>query len=91
MQRQLELYNARDLEPFMQLFTDDVYVSDGITGAVIASSKEQLRPRYVSLAKLQPGAHGLTLRADSAMALCTIAAMRVADPLGMWSASVLAL
>ncbi|GLI61868.1 hypothetical protein VaNZ11_004338 [Volvox africanus] len=47
IQRQLELYNARQVEHFMDLFTDDVVVLDGITGAVIASSKEELRPRYV--------------------------------------------
>ncbi|KAG2441984.1 hypothetical protein HYH02_009777 [Chlamydomonas schloesseri] len=54
VQRQLELYNARELEPFMELFTDDVFVSDGITGAVIASSKEQLRPRYVERFRASP-------------------------------------
>ncbi|GIL64568.1 hypothetical protein Vafri_18465 [Volvox africanus] len=47
VQRQLELYNARQVDSFMELFTDDVVVLDGITGAVIASSKEELRPRYV--------------------------------------------
>ncbi|KXZ53960.1 hypothetical protein GPECTOR_6g879 [Gonium pectorale] len=47
VQRQLELYNARAVDPFMELFTDDVLVTDGITGNVIASSKGELRPRYV--------------------------------------------
>lgn len=47
VQRQLELYNARDVDAFMTLFRDDVHVSDGITGAVIATSKAELRPRYV--------------------------------------------
>ncbi|PNH11080.1 hypothetical protein TSOC_002143 [Tetrabaena socialis] len=47
VQKQLELYNAREVAPFMELFTDDVHVSDGISGAVIATSKEALTPRYV--------------------------------------------
>ena len=32
----------------MQLLADDVLVTDGETGAVIAKTKEELRPRYVS-------------------------------------------
>lgn len=47
VQRQLELYNAREVDSFMELFTDDVLVLDGVTGAVLASSKNELRPRYV--------------------------------------------
>lgn len=47
VQRQLELYNARDVDAFMTIFHEDVQVMDGITGAVLASSKAQLRPRYV--------------------------------------------
>ncbi|GIL75608.1 hypothetical protein Vretimale_15133 [Volvox reticuliferus] len=47
VQKQLELYNARQVDSFMELFTDDVVVLDGITGAIIASSKEELRPRYI--------------------------------------------
>ena len=41
----LECYNARDLDRFLTLLADDVHVSDGETGAIIATSKEQLRPR----------------------------------------------
>lgn len=41
----LEMYNARNLDAFMDLMADDVHVSDGETGAIIATSKEQLRPR----------------------------------------------
>jgi predicted house-cleaning NTP pyrophosphatase (Maf/HAM1 superfamily) len=46
-QRQLELYNARRVDPFLELFAEDVIVADGLTGAIIATSREELRPRYV--------------------------------------------
>lgn len=46
--KQLEAYNCRDLETFMTLLADDVFVSDGETGKIIATSKEELRPRYVT-------------------------------------------
>jgi predicted house-cleaning NTP pyrophosphatase (Maf/HAM1 superfamily) len=45
--RQLEHYNARDLEPFMDLFADDVIITDIDTGTIIASNKDEMRPRYV--------------------------------------------
>lgn len=41
------LYNAHDLEPFMALMAPDVHVSDTVSGKVLASSAEELRPRYV--------------------------------------------
>eukprot|EP00955_Chlamydomonas_euryale_P090943 364585-Chlamydomonas_euryale.AAC.15 len=43
----LELYNARDLDRFMDLMADDVCVSDGESGAVLATSKADLRARCV--------------------------------------------
>ncbi|KIY99579.1 hypothetical protein MNEG_8383 [Monoraphidium neglectum] len=46
VQRQLEAYNARDLEAFMAVMADDVVALDTETGAVIASSSAELRPRY---------------------------------------------
>lgn len=46
--QQLDAYNRRDLETFMTLLADNVHVSDGETGAVIATTKEELRPRYVT-------------------------------------------
>jgi hypothetical protein len=45
-QRQLELYNARDLDSFMELFATDVVVTDAASGATIATSAQELRPRY---------------------------------------------
>ena len=47
-QRQLELYNLREVDPFMELFADDVIVMDGLTGKITASNKNELRPRYVA-------------------------------------------
>ncbi len=43
MNRQLELYNSRDVDAFMSIVADDVLVMDGVTGAVLATGKEQLR------------------------------------------------
>ncbi|KAF5835575.1 hypothetical protein DUNSADRAFT_7177 [Dunaliella salina] len=44
--KQFELYNARDLEKFMDLFTEDVIAQDAITDEILASGKAQLRSRY---------------------------------------------
>lgn len=46
IQRQLETYNAHDIDAFMALMSEDVVAVDGITGAVIASGVVALRPRY---------------------------------------------
>jgi septum formation protein len=45
--RQLVHYNARDIEPFLDLFADDVIVTDIDTGIIIASNKVEMRPRYL--------------------------------------------
>lgn len=47
-QRQLELYNLRQVDPFLELFADNVIVMDGLTGTITASNKNELRPRYVA-------------------------------------------
>ena len=47
-QRQLELYNLRQVDPFLELFADDVIVMNGLTGTITASNKNELRPRYVA-------------------------------------------
>lgn len=46
VQRQLELYNARDLDAFMAVFAPDVRVVNADTGETIATSAAELRPRY---------------------------------------------
>lgn len=35
--RQLDLYNARDLEGFMDLFTEDIIATDAVTGAILGA------------------------------------------------------
>lgn len=47
VQKQLECYNARDLDNFMALMAPDVLVMETETGKVLARSAEELRPRYV--------------------------------------------
>jgi putative hydrolase of HD superfamily len=46
VQKQLEAYNARDIEAFMALMSDDCVAKDAVTGAVMAQGKQQLRERY---------------------------------------------
>ena len=46
VQRQLEAYNARDLDAFMAVMADDVVAVDAETGALIAEGAAALRPRY---------------------------------------------
>jgi putative hydrolase of HD superfamily len=48
VQKQLEAYNARDIDAFMALMSDDCIAKDAVTGAVMAHGKEQLRERYTS-------------------------------------------
>ncbi|KAL3826354.1 hypothetical protein ACHAXA_003678 [Cyclostephanos tholiformis] len=52
--RRLDLYNAREVDPFMALFSDDVVVTDSITGNIIASNREEMRPRYVERFESSP-------------------------------------
>jgi hypothetical protein len=46
VQRQLEAYNARDLDAFMAVMADDVVAVDAETGALIAEGAAALRLRY---------------------------------------------
>ena len=45
VQRQLEAYNARDLEAFAGTYSDDVLITSG-DGKVLVLGKEGLRERY---------------------------------------------
>jgi len=47
IQRQLEVYNKRDVEEFMTLFSDDCSLVDLQTGTELARGKESIRERYV--------------------------------------------
>jgi hypothetical protein len=40
---QLEAYNARDLEAFMDLLAEDCAATDAVTGAVLGKGKAELR------------------------------------------------
>jgi hypothetical protein len=46
VQRQVEAYNARDIEAFLSFFADDVVVRRLPSGEVAWESKEAMRPRY---------------------------------------------
>jgi imidazolonepropionase-like amidohydrolase len=46
VQRQVEAYNARDIEAFLSFYADDVVVRRLPSGEVAWDSKEAMRPRY---------------------------------------------
>jgi imidazolonepropionase-like amidohydrolase len=46
VRRQVEAYNARDIEAFLSLYADDVVVRRLPSGEVAWDSKEAMRPRY---------------------------------------------
>lgn len=45
-QRQLDAYNAHDLEAFVACYTDDVEVRDLRAGTLLMQGREALRARY---------------------------------------------
>lgn len=45
-QAQLDAYNARDIDAFALVYTDDVRLIDLATGSVFCSGIEELRDRY---------------------------------------------
>jgi len=46
VQRQVEAYNARDIEAFLSFYADDVVIRRLPSGEVAWDSKEAMRPRY---------------------------------------------
>jgi hypothetical protein len=52
VQRQLDLYNAREVDAYMAIIADDVVALDGWTGAVLATSAAALRPRCAARSSL---------------------------------------
>ena len=46
VQRQVEAYNARDIEAFLSIYADDVIVRRLPSGEVAWDSKDAMRPRY---------------------------------------------
>lgn len=45
-QRQLDAYNARDIEKFLSFYSDTCTIRDHSTGKVLMKGKEALRERY---------------------------------------------
>jgi imidazolonepropionase-like amidohydrolase len=48
VQRQVEAYNARDIEAFLSFYADDVVIRRLPSGEVAWDSKEAMRPRYAT-------------------------------------------
>ncbi len=53
VERQLEAYNARDIERFVPCFTEDVLVEDG-EGTLLFRGREELRARYGAMFAASP-------------------------------------
>ncbi len=48
-QRQLDAYNARDLEAFLDVYAQDAEVRDLAGGALLMEGREAMRARYAEL------------------------------------------
>ncbi len=55
-QKQLEAYNNRDLETFMECYSENCFVEDG-AGTVLMENKEAMRKRYDLLFQESPNLH----------------------------------
>ncbi|WP_096200421.1 nuclear transport factor 2 family protein [Bacillus sp. FJAT-45350] len=55
-QKQLEAYNNRDLETFLECYSEDCFVEDG-AGNVLMENKEAMRKRYELLFHESPNLH----------------------------------
>jgi hypothetical protein len=56
-QRQLDAYNARDLEAFLAAYADDVTAYAHPSGDVLMQGKRAMRERYGTLFEEHPGLH----------------------------------
>ena len=56
-QRQLEAYNARDVEAFVAAYAPDVEVFELPGGARTLAGREELRTRYAALFRESPALH----------------------------------
>lgn len=56
-QRQLDAYNARDLESFLDCYVDDCVVRSWPSGEVMMEGKEAMRARYGALFEAHPDLH----------------------------------
>lgn len=55
-QKQLDAYNNRDLQTFMDVFSETCFVEDG-DGNVLMENKEAMRKRYELLFEESPNLH----------------------------------
>ncbi len=56
-QRQLDAYNARDLEPFLACYAEDCTVHAFPSGEVTLKGREAMRTRYGKLFEAHPALH----------------------------------
>lgn len=56
-QRQLDAYNARDLEPFLACYAEDCVVRAHPAGDVMMEGREAMRARYGKLFEAHPDLH----------------------------------
>lgn len=56
-QRQLDAYNARDLEAFLAVYAEDCTVRAFPSGEVLMQGREAMRARYGALFAEHPGLH----------------------------------
>jgi hypothetical protein len=57
VQRQVEAYNARDIEAFLSFYADDVMIRRLQTGDVLRDGKEAMRERYAERFAENPELH----------------------------------
>jgi uncharacterized protein (TIGR02246 family) len=57
VQDQVDAYNARDLEAFLDTYAEDAVLSELPGGREIASGREAMRPVYASLFEKTPDLH----------------------------------
>jgi hypothetical protein len=55
VRRQVEAYNARDIEAFLSFYADDVVIRRLPSGEVAWDGKEAMRPRYAKRFSENPG------------------------------------
>jgi uncharacterized protein (TIGR02246 family) len=57
VQRQLDTFNAHDLEAFLESFTDDVVIHDLLDGSPILEGRHAFRARYERVFRDRPRVH----------------------------------
>jgi len=57
VQKQLDSYNARDLQPYLDCFSEDVQVFGFPSGEMTYSGKEKLREMYADIFENSPTLH----------------------------------